>query len=296
MRTESARFMMEFPEQIASNLRFAVIGCGAVGSRVIDTLARMGCGRFVVWDNDTVEAENVGVQLFDLSDVHKHKVEAMSVRVYRVMTKHVHFVPITKKFTFRTRLPTVDVVIASVDSIDVRKIVFRAYLRMCKRSAATRTLFVDPRMGLYYCEVHALSHGDKQTPHGAIARYLRTTNFKAVRAPCGRESTPTTAAACAAMTVQTILNWATGKEYSPWWGFNLLTGDTTVSPPYDGTALPPDPYARKARQAAKALQRLHDYEQAALGINHRAALKEAGDGEEGKESEERKQDPKQAIA
>ena len=59
-----------------------VVGCGAVGSFAIEALARSGVGRFILIDNDAVEASNINRQLFALtSTIGNPKVDVASARI-----------------------------------------------------------------------------------------------------------------------------------------------------------------------------------------------------------------------
>lgn len=60
----------------------AVFGLGAVGSYVVEALARAGVGRLVLFDHDTVSLSNINRQLFALqSTVGRHKADVAKARV-----------------------------------------------------------------------------------------------------------------------------------------------------------------------------------------------------------------------
>lgn len=59
-----------------------VVGCGAVGSFAIETLARSGIGHLIIIDNDVVEESNINRQLFALdSTLGKSKVSVAAQRI-----------------------------------------------------------------------------------------------------------------------------------------------------------------------------------------------------------------------
>ena len=59
-----------------------VVGCGAVGSFAIESLARSGVGHLILIDFDTVEESNINRQLFALdSSVGKSKVDVAKQRI-----------------------------------------------------------------------------------------------------------------------------------------------------------------------------------------------------------------------
>lgn len=75
-----------------------VVGCGAVGSFVIEALARSGIGTLILIDSDCVEESNINRQLFALdSTIGKAKVEVAKKRIYdinpeiKVITKKLFF-------------------------------------------------------------------------------------------------------------------------------------------------------------------------------------------------------------
>ncbi len=60
-----------------------VVGIGAIGSYVAETLCKMGVSDLTVYDFDTVEAHNLPNQLFYLADCGKKKAEALRWRLHR---------------------------------------------------------------------------------------------------------------------------------------------------------------------------------------------------------------------
>lgn len=59
-----------------------VVGCGAVGSFAIESLARSGVGHLILIDFDKVEKSNINRQLFALdSTIHKNKVDVAKQRI-----------------------------------------------------------------------------------------------------------------------------------------------------------------------------------------------------------------------
>ena len=70
------------PENI--NERIHIIGCGAIGSLVGDTLARMGLTKITLYDFDTVESHNIANQIYTDSDIGKTKVQALKERMLAI--------------------------------------------------------------------------------------------------------------------------------------------------------------------------------------------------------------------
>ena len=53
------------------------VGLGSGGSTIVDLLARSGVGRFVLWDNDSLDPHNVARHVCTQRDLGRPKVEAM---------------------------------------------------------------------------------------------------------------------------------------------------------------------------------------------------------------------------
>lgn len=73
--------VLEFFDGAAITEDIHVVGAGAIGSHVLEQLARIGCERIHIWDFDVVSEHNITNQMFIDSDVGLPKVEA----VYNMM-------------------------------------------------------------------------------------------------------------------------------------------------------------------------------------------------------------------
>jgi len=58
--------------------RIHIIGCGSVGSTVVELLARFGLTKITLYDFDTVEPKNLANQMFRQEHIGKSKVDALS--------------------------------------------------------------------------------------------------------------------------------------------------------------------------------------------------------------------------
>jgi len=77
------RHMEVFDPAKTIGMRIDVIGDGAVGSRIVRELARLGVQDIHVWDFDIIEAHNVPNQDFGLGDIGQKKVDASAERILR---------------------------------------------------------------------------------------------------------------------------------------------------------------------------------------------------------------------
>jgi molybdopterin/thiamine biosynthesis adenylyltransferase len=65
--------------------RVTVCGAGAVGSHLVDNLARQGVRHLTVIDSDRVEAHNVGTQTYAQGDAGAFKADVLQAEVFRAV-------------------------------------------------------------------------------------------------------------------------------------------------------------------------------------------------------------------
>ena len=113
----------DYAAKLANKL-VTVCGCGALGSNLVDSLARMGVPKIRVVDFDRIEASNVGTQVWSSSDVGAFKTEAMKRHAFKAAGVEIE--AITKmldesnvKSTFRHSQLVVD----CFDNADSRRVV-----------------------------------------------------------------------------------------------------------------------------------------------------------------------------
>jgi len=123
-----------------------VIGAGAIGSAVVLCLAKMGCSKITVFDPDALEPHNVPNQVCKPSCVGRKKVEALAELV-----KDLCDVEITPRPTRYVGQPLKGVVIAAVDNMDTRSLVWRKV-----RGSPSVDRLIDARMGAEVGRVHTV--------------------------------------------------------------------------------------------------------------------------------------------
>lgn len=111
------------PELVAE--RVHIIGCGAVGSLLADTLARMGLTKITLYDFDTVDEHNIANQLYVDSDIGKLKVDALSERM-RAINPQIGAQLKLQPQGYVSQ-PLSGYVFLCVDSIDLRKKIVSEY-------------------------------------------------------------------------------------------------------------------------------------------------------------------------
>lgn len=68
-----------------SDKHITVCGCGAIGSNLVESLARQGFSRIRTIDMDRVETHNLGTQIFEDADKGAKKVAACRNRVFKAV-------------------------------------------------------------------------------------------------------------------------------------------------------------------------------------------------------------------
>ena len=149
-----------------------VIGAGAVGSFTAFTLAKMGVGRIVVYDDDTVTEHNLPNQLFRIEDIGREKVHALAEIV-----REFHSVEIEAVAEKYVDQPLSGIVIIAVDSMDTRLKIWE-HVRYNLRIE----LFIDSRMGAEVGRVITIRPADPDD----VALYESTlhTSAEAFQARC----------------------------------------------------------------------------------------------------------------
>ncbi len=102
-----------------------VIGCGATGSHVTDTLARMGVGKMKVIDPDIIEGENLHRQLYNESDVEQSKAITLANHV-RAINSDVTILAIGDRVTadnIHDHVGKPDLILDCTDNMEIRWII-----------------------------------------------------------------------------------------------------------------------------------------------------------------------------
>ncbi len=96
-----------------------VVGCGAVGSFAIESLARAGVGRIIVVDFDIIQPSNVNRQLFAThSTIGAAKVDVATARIHDI-NPNIDVVAVNTFWDDDSDIDiTPDIVIDAIDSVD----------------------------------------------------------------------------------------------------------------------------------------------------------------------------------
>ena len=120
-----------------------ILGCGAIGSSASTQLCRMGAEKFVLYDLDSVEIQNIGVSHYVFKDVGKNKVDALKRHLKNINPHCDVDVEFGRFSAFVKPLGEDDIVILGFDSMDSRLEAATAALTKRNRPFA----IIDGRMG-----------------------------------------------------------------------------------------------------------------------------------------------------
>ena len=143
------RHLSVFSPDAFGRRRVDVVGCGATGSRIVLSLAKLGVEKIHAWDFDRVESHNVPNQAFGLEHVGALKVDALASIVKAAtgtaVTVHPEKVDGSQ--------PLGEIVFVLTDTMTSRK---EIWLRALKFKLATK-LVVETRMGADQGRVYSVN-------------------------------------------------------------------------------------------------------------------------------------------
>jgi len=133
--------------------RIDVIGCGAVGSRVMMALAKLGIDKLRAFDMDKVESHNIPNQIYGLQDVGEYKVEALQQIVERTTGARIeaHNIEVDGQGD-----PLGPIVFLLTDTMSSRKEIFNKALR----NKLNVELVCEGRMGTDICRSYCFDPRD----------------------------------------------------------------------------------------------------------------------------------------
>lgn len=190
------------PKEVAGFVT-AVIGAGAIGSHVAETLAKTGIGTLHLWDADTVEPHNLPNQGFYWGDLGKKKVLALQQRLEE--GTGVQVIPHDAFFDETSDFGDAKLVVSALDSMAARKVVFMKFL-----STPTAQVFIDGRMGSRFGKVFLVDKSDKDS----VTNYLASlhSDSEAAEEPCTARATIFCAYGLAGLMCATLVSWLVGEQ------------------------------------------------------------------------------------
>lgn len=185
------------------------IGAGGIGSWVAFCLSRIGCD-YTIFDMDTVEAHNLGGQLYAMSHIGQNKAEAIK-HLASSMSGAENIVTTAGRYTEQDM--SNEVVIAAFDNMAGRKIAFENWVALMKEDEANKKnyLFIDGRLLAEQYQVYAVTADDKR-----IEEY-RKALFDDAEIPdvmCTLKSTTHCSMGIASDIIGVLTNFMTNKFYN----------------------------------------------------------------------------------
>jgi hypothetical protein len=198
-----------------------VIGVGAIGREVALQLAAVGVPRLTLFDDDTVQVENLAPQGYWAEDLQRYKVEATAAVCRRIHVE-IQVTAVAERFKRSTarileRSPRL-VVFACVDSIQTRRLIWEV-LQPCA------AFLVDGRMSAEVIRVLAVA-----SP--ASDDFYASTLFQPEQAyagSCTAKSTIYTASIAAGLMLGQFTRWLRGLPVDADLVLNLLSTELTVT-------------------------------------------------------------------
>jgi len=149
MAVDPLRHLSVFSPHAFGQRRVDVIGCGATGSRIVLSLAKLGVENIHVWDFDVVEEHNIPNQAFGMSDIGLNKAVALAALVKAAtgteITVHEEKVDGTQMLG--------EVVFLLTDTISSRKEIWNGALKYKLKT----NLLIETRMGADNGRVYSIN-------------------------------------------------------------------------------------------------------------------------------------------
>ena len=159
---------------------FHILGCGAIGSSASTQLCRMGADKFILYDLDSVEIQNIGVSYYIYKDIGKGKVDALKRHLLAINPNIDVYIEPGRFSAFVKPLSEDDIVILGFDSMDSRLEAATAALTERNRPFA----LIDGRMGAEEYQQYVLTNP-------TLAKYKDTwySDADATEDPCNAKAT-----------------------------------------------------------------------------------------------------------
>lgn len=148
---EATRHLDVFSPTDFGNRKVSVIGCGATGSRIALSLAKLGVKNLVCHDFDTVESHNIANQAFYPSHTGMKKVEALRQLIAKQALSEVN---VSDQEVIGPEISS-EVVFLLTDTMSSRKAIW-SHVKYKPHTS----LIVETRMGADSCRVYAINPCD----------------------------------------------------------------------------------------------------------------------------------------
>ncbi len=191
----------------ALEMPVTIIGGGAIGSFVALNLVKMGMDNVTVYDDDEVSIENMNCQFLPIGDVGRMKTDSLRDSILNFTGVRINAMP--ERFTGSPEqvLKLRGIVISSVDSMEVRKLIWETV----KENFRVQWL-IDPRMSAEYAVSFVMNPNDSRD----IESYEKTffLDKDSVQERCTMKSTIFTATMIAGYVAKHVKDLVTNNEYA----------------------------------------------------------------------------------
>jgi len=191
-----------------------IIGAGAIGSFTALALTKMGFNNLVVFDDDTIDVENMNCQFFRFKDIGKSKVNALQELIEDFTNHKIEIIP-----TKWDNIPMEGITICAVDSMSVRKQVFERFYKQVNDSK----LIIDPRMGAETAMLFA--YNPMSISEGNSYSKSLYSDDEAVQERCTAKSTVYCALGLSSMICTLVKNFVVDNKYKKQTLFDVTSFD-----------------------------------------------------------------------
>ena len=191
-----------------------IIGAGAIGSFTALALTKMGFNNLVVFDDDTIDVENMNCQFFRFKDIGKSKVNALQELIEDFTNHKIEIIP-----TKWDNIPMEGITICAVDSMSVRKQVFERFYKQVNGSK----LIIDPRMGAETAMLFA--YNPMSISEGNSYSKSLYSDDEAVQERCTAKSTVYCALGLSSMICTLVKNFVVDNKYKKQTLFDVTSFD-----------------------------------------------------------------------
>jgi len=181
-----------------------VIGVGAIGSYIAETLAKMGVKKIYVYDPDVVELHNLPNQVYGLKDEGKKKVEALASYLRETCGVEVKAADTEVgegKYNFS------GIIFLCVDSMAARKEIWDKYLKL----NINVDLLIEVRMGAEVGRIYTI----KPFNYLDVKNYEKTlySDEEAEESPCTARTISSTVKVIAGIAAHKVTKFQRGIPY-----------------------------------------------------------------------------------
>lgn len=141
----------------AKNLKAIIGGCGGIGSWLALLVSRAGIIPYL-YDDDTIEAHNIGGQFFRIQDIGLLKTESVSKTLYDFSNGYCDY----SSGKYREGSMSSYIMFSAFDNMQARKTMFENFSNFISSTDKNdpyyvKPIFIDGRLGAEYFEIYCVT-------------------------------------------------------------------------------------------------------------------------------------------